>query len=128
MEVVNQIIEGAYLDRPAMLRGFGDIFFYQKVSSPLSDWLFDMGLQAASWSTIAISRDWLVEEMVNELPRVQVPTLILHGIHDQVCPFGLGEAQHAGIKNSTLSPFENSGHGLFYDQMEKFNYELTRFV
>lgn len=126
--VVDQIINGAYTDRPAMLRSFGDIFFYSKVSQPLSDWLFNMGLRAASWSTIAISKDWLVEETFEDMSKVQVPTLIMHGTHDQVCPLALGEAQHAGIKNSRLVPFENSGHGLFYDEMDKFNLELQQFA
>lgn len=126
--VINNIIEGAYTDRPAMLRSFGDIFFYKEVSQPLSDWLFNMGLRAASWATIAISKDWLVEELYDDLPKIQVPTLILHGIHDQVVPFALGEVQHRGIKNSKLVPLENSGHGLFYDEMEKFNAELINFV
>lgn len=127
-EIVYNIIDGVYKDRPEMLRNFGDIFFYKKVSQPLSDWLFNMGLQAASWSTIAIAQDWLVEELFNDLHQVQVPTLIMHGIHDQVCPYALGEAQHAGIANSRLIPFEQSGHGLFYDEMDKFTSELAHFV
>lgn len=127
-EVINNLILGAYTDRPAMLRGFGNIFFYKKVSQPLSDWLFNLGLRAASWATIAISKDWLVEKLYDDLPKIQVPTLILHGIHDRVVPFALGEVQHKGIRNSKLVPFENSGHGLFYDEMEKFNNELVQFT
>lgn len=128
VEVLNNLIDGAYKDRPEMLRGFGDIFFYTKVSKPLSDWLFDMGLRAASWATIAISKDWLVEELYDDLPKIQVPTLILHGVHDQVVPFALGQVQQESIKNARLVPFENSGHGLFYDEMEKFNRELIQFT
>jgi len=126
--VVNDIIRTAYQDRPQMLRNFGDIFFHTKVSQPLSDWLFTMGLRAASWSTIAIARQWLVEELFYDLPMIHVPTLVMHGIHDQVCPYPLGVALHAGIKNSRLVTFENSGHGLFYDEMDKFNHELRKFV
>lgn len=127
-EVLNSLIDGAYTDRPAMLRTFGSIFFHSNVSAPLSDWLFNMGLRAASWATIAISKDWLVENMFSDMSKVKVPTLIMHGIHDQVCPFSLGEAQQQGIHNSKLVRFENSGHGLFYDEMEKFNAELAKFV
>ncbi|MDF2686209.1 MAG: alpha/beta superfamily hydrolase [Clostridia bacterium] len=60
--------------------------------------------------------------------KIKVPTLILHGIHDMVCPFPLAEAQKQGIKNSKIVPFENSGHGLFYEQRDKFNKELTEFI
>ena len=31
-EVVEEIIEGTYSDRPKMLKNFGDMFFYKKVS------------------------------------------------------------------------------------------------
>ena len=87
-----------------------------------------MGLQAASYATIAISRNWIAEELFNDLPKIYVPTLIMHGIHDQVVPYQLGVAQSQGIRNSKLITFENSGHGLFYDEMDKFSRELAQFV
>ena len=127
-EDIVKIIQATYVDRPKMLRDFGDTFFYQKVSEPFSDWFFQMGLQAASWATIAVSRAWLAEELFYDLTRIFVPTLILHGIHDRVCLFPLAIAQNRGIRNSTLIPFEYSGHGLFYDEKDKFNMELARFV
>lgn len=125
---IEQIIQATYRDRPEMLRNFGEIFFYNKVSQPFSDWFFQLGLQAASWSTIAVSNAWLREELFSDLGKIHVPTLILHGVHDQVCKYPLALAQHQGIKNSRLVPFENSGHGLFYDERDKFNAELSGFA
>jgi pimeloyl-ACP methyl ester carboxylesterase len=127
-EDVNKIIQATYIDRPNMLRNFGKTFFHQKISEPFSDWFFQLGLQAASWSTIAVANAWLAEELFYDLERIFVPTLILHGIHDEVCLFPLAIAQNRGIKNSKLIPFENSGHGLFYDELDKFNRELSQFV
>ncbi len=124
-----KIIQDTYNDRPRMLQGFGDIFFYQHVTEPFSDWFFQLGLQAASWSTAAVANTWLDEEgLFLDLGKIHVPTLILHGIHDQVCRFPLAEAQNRGIANSRLVPFENSGHGLFYDERDRFNYELAQFI
>ncbi len=127
-DIEKVFIQRAYDDRPKMLEDFGKIFFYKQVSPPLSDWLFQMGLQAASYATIAISNDWIKEELFNDLPKIHVPTLIMHGIHDQVVPYQLGVIQNQGIKNSKLITFENSGHGLFYDELDKFNRELMQFV
>lgn len=121
-------IQGAYNDRPKMLRDFGDIFFYQKTSEPFSDWFFQLGLKAASWSTIAISQAWLKEELFDDLAKVKVPTLIMHGIHDQVVPYELGVIQNQEIRGSVLITFENSGHGLFYDERHAFNRELAQFA
>jgi len=127
-DIEREFIQGAYNDRPKMLREFGDIFFYQKVSEPFSDWFFQLGLQAAWWSTIAISESWLKEVLFTDLTKIHVPTLIMHGIHDQVVPYPLGVIQHEAIKNSKLITFENGGHGSFYDERDKFNWELVQFV
>lgn len=126
---VEKIIEDTYNDRPNMLQGFGDMFFFQHVTGAFSQWFFQLGLEAAGWSTAAIAKAWLDEEgLFSDLGTIRVPTLILHGIHDKVCLFPLAIAQHKGIKNSRLVPFKYSGHGLFYDQRDKFNKELAAFI
>ncbi len=128
-EDVNEIIRETYEDRPNMLQQFGDMFFFQHVTRSFSDWFFQLGLQAASWATAAVASAWLDEEgLFSDLGRINVPTLILHGIHDRICLFPLAEAQNQGIKNSKLVPFKYSGHGLFYDERDKFNQELTQFI
>ena len=127
-DAVNRIIESTDQDRPQMLRDFGEIFFYHPVTPPFADWFFLMGLEAAAWATVAVSRAWLRETLFSDLEKIRVPTLILHGVHDQVCPFPLAEAQREGIPGAELIPFENSGHGLFYDERDRFNDELIRFL
>jgi non-heme chloroperoxidase len=57
-----------------------------------------------------------------------VPTLILHGRNDEVCPYPLAVAQQEGIRDSKLVPLDECGHFLFYDQMERFNRELAAFT
>jgi non-heme chloroperoxidase len=127
-ETVVQIIRDTFADRPQMLRNFGDMFFYQHITQAFSDWFFNLGLQAAGWSTAAIANMWLNEVLFSDLERIQVPTLIIHGIHDKVVPFQLGEVQHQMIRNSTLAPFQYSGHASFYDQKDEFNKVLTDFA
>lgn len=127
-ETVVQLIKETYADRPKMLQGFCDIFFYQHISKPFSDWFFQLGLQAAGWATAAIENDWIDEVLFSDLKEINSPTLIIHGIHDKVVPFELGEVQNKTIKNSRLIPFKYSGHGVFYDQKDKFNKELVEFI
>lgn len=128
-EVVENIINETYKDRPLMLQGFGNMFFFQHITEAFSKWFFRLGLQAASWATAEVANTWLgEEELFCDLNEIQVPTLILHGIHDKVCLFPLAEAQRQGIKHSRLIPFEYSGHGLFYDEKDKFNRELVEFI
>lgn len=127
-DVVDNIIEGTYSDRPKMLKGFGDLFFFQYISPGMSEWFFNIGLEAAGWATAFIAQTWINEVLFSDLKKIKVPTVILHGIHDKVCFFELGEAQKKAIKNSKLIPFEYSGHAVFYDEKERFNKELTKFI
>lgn len=127
-ETIVQIIEGTYTDRPKMLQGFGDIFFFQHITEPFADWFLQLGLQAAGWATAAVANTWINETLFSDLEAINVPTLIIHGIHDKVVPFELGEIQNKSIKNSKLLPFTFSGHASFYDQKDEFNKELAKFV
>ena len=127
-EEVIKIIQGTYTDRPKMLRDFGDIFFFQHLTKSFSDWFFQLGLQASGWATAAIANTWINDVLFSDLGTINVPTLIIHGIHDKVVPFQLAEVQKQGIKNSKLIPFTFSGHASFYDQRDKFNEELVKFI
>ncbi|MBE7722012.1 MAG: alpha/beta hydrolase [Lacrimispora celerecrescens] len=127
-EAVLQIIDGTYADRPSMLNNFGNMFFFQHITEPFSQWFFQLGLQAAGWATAAVANTWLREVLFSDLDAISVPTLIIHGIHDQIVPYSLGEIQHQYIKNSRLVPFEFSGHGAFYDQKDEFNKVLAEFA
>ena len=128
-EVVYEIIKETYIDRPKMLKNFGEIFFYKKPSKWFMEWFMSLGFQAASFATAEIANTWLGEEaLFEDIKTIDVETLILHGIHDKVCLFPLAEEQKKYIKNSKLIKFENSGHGLFYDERDKFNKELKNFL
>ncbi|MEL7658413.1 MAG: alpha/beta fold hydrolase, partial [Bacillota bacterium] len=50
-QAVLDIIQGTYNDRPYMLRNFGNMIFHNYVTPFLSDWIFQLGLQASSWAT-----------------------------------------------------------------------------
>jgi non-heme chloroperoxidase len=127
-EDVTKVIQDIYKDRPKALRNFGDNILFKYATGPLTDWFFQLGLEAAGWSTGKGQTTVRDETLFADLEKICVPTLILHGIHDKVCVFPLAIAQNNGIKNSKLVPFQNSGHGLFWEEHEKFNEELMKFI
>ena len=93
------------------------------------EWFFQIGLKAAGWSTAEIAKTWLNEEkLFDDIKKIQAETLIIHGIHDEVCLFQLAEQQNKMIKNSRLVKFMKSGHATFYDEKDKFNREVIRFI
>ncbi|MDB5053960.1 MAG: alpha/beta hydrolase, partial [Bacilli bacterium] len=115
-------------DRPKMLRGITDTFFFQYITGPFSDWFFQLGLQAAGWSTAAIIVLLRDEKLYADLLKIFVPTLIIHGIHDRVIPFAQAQELNQKIRNSRLVPFQYSGHGPFWEERDKFNQLLTQFI
>lgn len=125
---VNKLIEATYSDRPKMLNDFGDIFFARYLSKNFIDWFYGLGLIASGNATAKCLVSLRDEDLRKDLRQIQVPTAIMHGKQDKVCPFILGELMHQSIKNSILIPFENSGHGLFYCEKDKFNQELESFI
>ncbi|MFF2455356.1 alpha/beta fold hydrolase [Peribacillus simplex] len=127
-EVANKFITETLNDRPKMLQGVTDLFFFQKISGPFSDWFFQLGLQAASWSTAAIMTSLRDEDVYNDLGKIFVPTLIIHGIHDKIVPFTKGQETKNLITNSQLVPFQYSGHGPFWEERDKFNQLLIQFI
>ena len=63
-----------------------------------------------------------------DLPRVHVPTWIIHGGKDVVVSNDLARIQKEGIPCSRLVTLENSGHGIMYDELALFNSIFLRAV
>lgn len=127
-ETANNFLKETLNDRPKMMQDVTDGFFFQYVTRPFSDWFFQMGLQAAGWSTAAVIVLLRDEKLYEDLPKIVAPTLIIHGIHDKVIPFSQAEELNQKIKNSQLVPFQYSGHGPFWEERDKFNKLLTEFI
>ncbi|GAB1542265.1 alpha/beta hydrolase [Scytonema sp. NUACC21] len=125
----DNFINACYTDRAQMNADFGNATFYKPISPKLSDWFVSMGMEASPHATamsVIALRD---SDLRPDLETITVPTAIFHGVHDKVAPCSItAEIHHKGIKNSKLILFQNSGHGLFYDEKDKFNEELMRFV
>lgn len=127
-EGVNKLIQDTYNDRPKMLQEFGDMFFFQYITEPFSEWFFQLGLQAAGYSTAAVLVSLRDESLFADLGKVKVPTLIFQGIHDKIVLPELAAAIHTGIPGSKLIWLADSGHGLFWEQRDKINEELLKFI
>ncbi|GAK11902.1 alpha/beta fold hydrolase [Geomicrobium sp. JCM 19039] len=125
---VNGLIDGAYADRANMLVDFGSLFFGKDPSEAYNRWFHGLAMEAGPHATILSARTLRDADLRDDLSSIHVPTAILHGRNDEVCPFELAEILEHGIEKSTLIPFEESGHSLFHDEREKFNDELVRFI
>jgi non-heme chloroperoxidase len=127
-ETAEKFLTLALNDRPKLMQEVTDNFFFQYISSPFSEWFFQLGLQAAGWSTAAIILTLRDEKLYADLSKIHVPTLIVHGVHDKVIPFAQAKELNQKIKNSQLVPFHYSGHGAFWEERDKFNQLLREFI
>ncbi|MEJ5048638.1 alpha/beta hydrolase [Chryseobacterium culicis] len=130
IEDLNGLIALSKTNRPLLLQNIGKIFGATEtsISPELTNWLFAINMEASPYATtqgLIALRD---TDLRNELSKIQIPTVIFHGVQDKIAEFALAEQMHKGIKNSRLVRFENSGHGLFIEELQKFNTELIAFL
>jgi non-heme chloroperoxidase len=127
-EEVNALIHKTLTDRPQMLGEFGRMFFASQVSQEFSHWFHSLGLEASGHGTAMGLVSLRDEDLRNDLSAINVPTGIFHGVHDQIVPFPSAVALNQMIAHSEFYRFEFSGHGLFYDELEKFNACFIQFL
>lgn len=127
---VDDFIKLCYTDRAKLNENFGKIFFQSEnaVSPKLGEWFHNMGMEASPHATAACLITLRDTDLRKELAQVKVPTAIFHSPQDKICPFKLAEIMAKEINGAKLIRFENSGHGLFYEEKDKFNSELMKFV
>jgi non-heme chloroperoxidase len=117
--------------------------FYQDLSGPFyganrpgssvsqgvrdSFWLWSMqvGLKGAYDCVKAFSETDLTED----LGRIDVPTLIVHGDDDQIVPIGASALKSSKlVKDATLKVYPGAPHGLFATHKDQFNADLLAFL
>jgi non-heme chloroperoxidase len=126
----DDLLRQCLTDRPQLLENFGRIFFRTEhpPSKAMGAWFFGLNLQASPHATAACIEALRDTDLREDLAVITVPTAIFHGVHDKICPFPLAEAMAKGIKGASIIRFENSGHGLFVEEKDKFNDELATFA
>ena len=129
-EAVNDLIALSKTNRTELLQNFGKIFAASETAVPagIGNWLGAINLEASPYATTQSLIALRDTDLRPELSRIKIPTVIFHGVKDKICEFALAEQMQKGIKNSTIVRFENSGHGLFVEEREKFNNELVKFA
>ena len=128
-EVFNGFIDTCKSDRTQMISQLNQATFNQPISSELNNWFLNLGMAASPHATIMGAVALRDEDLRADLSKIDVPTVIFHGEQDKTAPIEItAEVNHRGIKNSKLIKFKDSGHNLFYDEKDKANRELMKFI
>ena len=127
---VDDLIELNNKDRPKLLSNFAKIFSATETSlnEGISSWLNGICLSASSYATAQCLSALRDTDLRSDLLKITIPTMIMHGKKDKICSFDLALQMKAGISDSFIVAFENSGHSLFLEETHKFNAELIKFA
>lgn len=121
-EYVDELIEQARTDRPKLAYEFShNQLFACPQSEAAKNWFEDIALSASGIGTVKAAISLRDEDGRRDLASVKVPTTIIHGAKDTVVSSDLVIIQNKSIKGSRLFTLSNSGHGITYDELEKFN-------
>jgi non-heme chloroperoxidase len=134
IEVFDQLRAAVLADRSQFWRDLSMPFYgYNRQGAKVSEgvresfWLQGMmaGFPASYFCIKAFSETDLTED----LKRIDVPTLILHGDDDQIVPIGASALLSAKIvKNATLKVYPGAPHGMCTTLKDQVNADLLSFI
>lgn len=133
-EVFDEMIENAIQDRAAFMESFSkDFFGVSLLNSPLSsrllDWFHGLAMKSSPRAFVNSILTFSQADLREDLAKIDVPTLIIHGTGDKTVPFELtAKSMHAGIIGSQLIAYEEAPHGFFYTEWPQLNRHLTEFI
>lgn len=70
----------------------------------------------------------ITHDTLDELDKIDVPTLITIGTADIFTPYAFSEAIHNGIQGSEMFVLERVGHAHHWEKLDAFNSKTTQFL
>jgi len=132
--VFEGIKQAIVADRPAFLSAFFanfynvDVLGGKRISDQAVQASWNVGVGASPKGTLDCVPAWGTD-FRNDLPRINVPTLVIHGDADRILPIAAsgGRTQKA-VKGARLVVVEGGPHGLTWTHAETVNRELLNFL
>ena len=68
-------------------------------------------------------------DQTEDLKKIDIPTLILHGDDDQIVPIGASALRSSKlVKNATLKVYKGAPHGMCTTHKDQVNEDLLAFI
>ena len=98
------------------------------VSQGVRDTFWSLGMQAGLKGVYDCIKVFSETDLTEDLKKIDVPTLIIHGDDDQIVPIGASALLAAKIvKQASLKIYEGAGHGLTTNLKDRLNGDLLEF-
>ena len=121
-------------DRPGFLEEFNKDFYgvellNQPVTSAYLANALTQALNASPIATIECAKSFSSTDFRDDIPKINVPTLIIHGDKDKTVPIkATAEQAVENIKGAVLKVYEGAPHGLWFTEKDKLNQDLIDFI
>jgi non-heme chloroperoxidase len=131
---IQQFQDGVRTDRIAFLDGFTTDFFaagdrYDLISEPSRVYHREIAEFASPKGTLDCIAAFSYTDFRDDLTKIDVPTLVIHGDSDAIVPFEVsGSRSHEMIDDSSLALIEGAPHGCNATHAEQFNRALLDFL
>jgi non-heme chloroperoxidase len=132
--VFDEIRAGVTADRSQFFKDLTTPFYGHnkpdaKISQGVRDAFWLQGMQVSIVGAYECIKAFSESDFTDDLKKVDVPTLILHGDADQIVPIQDSALLSAKlIKNSTLKVYPGAPHGMCTTMADKVNADLLEFL
>ncbi|MDQ4097991.1 MAG: alpha/beta hydrolase [Actinomycetota bacterium] len=132
MDTVATMQQGLRADREAFLDGFMTNFFSAngelKVTEHQRQQALSLAAQAELHAAAECIASW-VTDFRDDLPKITVPTLVIHGDSDAIVPLEVsGQRTHEMVAGSELVVITDGPHGVNVSHPEEFNSVVLDFL
>ena len=133
IKVFDDIRAGVLKDRSQFFKDLSVPFFganrsWATVSQGVRDTFWLLGMQAGLNAVYECIKVFSETDQADDLRKIDVPTLIIHGDDDQIVPIDASAKRSAQIvKQATLKIYEGAGHGLPTTLKDRLNADLLAF-
>jgi non-heme chloroperoxidase len=132
--VFDEIKEAVVHDRPAYFKSFLDNFYNvdelggTRISDQAWQNSFVVAVGASPYAAHACVDTWLTD-FRDDLPKIDVPTLLIHGDADRILPYAATAARLPGlIKDLELVTVEGGPHNIAWTHPDEVNGALLAFL
>ncbi|MCC8402714.1 alpha/beta hydrolase [Paraburkholderia sp. MMS20-SJTN17] len=133
-EVFDGIRKGVAENRPQFYRDLATPFFgfnrpEAKVSQGAIDAFVIQGMAGSVYGQYQCIHEFSEVDYTEDLKKIDVPTLILHGDDDQIVPIdNAGRLSAKLVKNATLKVYAGASHGMCVVNADQVNADLLAFL
>jgi non-heme chloroperoxidase len=134
MEAFDQIRAGVLADRSQFFKDLSVPFYGanrpdSKVSQGLRDSFWHQGMMAGHKAVYDCIKQFSETDFTEDLKKIDVPTLIMHGDDDQIVPIADSAMLSSKlVKGATLKVIPGAPHGMCSTLKDQINSELLTFL